>query len=66
MQNVINQLGCQFFRKGAPAGGHFVEHRAHCIDIGTRVCSLALQLFGRHVGQRSHEGPGFGQAGGEA
>jgi len=55
------------FSSSGRGAGRWPFRRApcHCIDIGTRVCSLALQLFRRHVGSVPTK-PGFGQAGGEA
>ena len=35
---------------------HFIQDRAYAIDIGARVATLALDLFGRHVIGRAHRG----------
>src|SRR5262245_7354050 len=42
--------------KSAPAGNHLVEHGAEREDVAARICLLTLELFRRHVGQRSENG----------
>ncbi len=50
-----------FAAEGHRAGGHFVQHGAERKKIAARVEFLAANLFGRHVGDGAHSGPGAGE-----
>lgn len=46
MQDRIDEARRYLLAKGANAGGHFVEHCAERVNIGTAVDTLALELLG--------------------
>lgn len=46
MQDRIDEARRYLLAKGANAGGHFVEHCAERVNIGTAVNTLALELLG--------------------
>ena len=42
MKDGIDETGGQLLAKGAQAGGHFIEHGAHGVDVGASVDALTL------------------------
>ena len=61
VQNRADERGLARSRERALAGDHLVQHRAEGEDVGAGIDVVALQLLGRHVGQRAENLPVEGE-----
>ena len=51
-----------FLRKRPLSCRQFKQRDAKRVDVRSRVFFLARELFGRHICERTHDGPGLGQS----
>jgi hypothetical protein len=55
MEMLFDQSGFVIGREWAPSSQHSIQQNPHGVDVGARIDNLALNLFRRGVGIRSHK-----------